>query len=126
MTSRIPRTKRSSNRRQALHKANLLICSLVVLFIIGYTLTNHMFDKVSEMSGVHNNQLISYKIATGDTLWRIASKSITADEDVRDKIIAIQKLNNMSATQALSPGQIIMIPVASASIDQHRYALMSR
>ena len=121
MTFATQRTKRMLARRQTLHNANLAICFLVILFAIGYTLSNHLFDNISEMSAARSKHLVSYKITTGDTLWRIASKSITADEDVRDKIIAIQRLNNISATQTLSPGQIIKIPITKLTTDDFRY-----
>ena len=119
------RTLKRSNHN-TMHKANLLLCTVVLVIISGYLFSNHLFESLANITGTRTAEYISYKVGSGDTLWKLASQAVTPDEDVRDKIIAIQKLNNMSATQALSPGQIIMIPVASASIDQHRYALMSR
>lgn len=120
------RTPRTTKRRKALHRANLMLCFLVILIVMGYSLVNHLFDSLSDVNGERAEQLVSYKIGSGDTLWRIASKVVTADEDVRDKIIAIQKINKLNASQSLTPGQVIQIPLVKATIENYQYTFNVR
>ncbi len=107
-------------QHNSLYRANLLLCFVVILSVLGYTVSNHLFENISILSGAKTEQLISYKIGAGDTLWQIANKAVTADEDVRDKIIAIQKLNKINSTQALIPGQVIQIPIVKANIEDYK------
>lgn len=109
----------------AICKANLAVCAIVIFFIFGWLFSNRMFDALAEMNGARSEQLVSYKISAGDTLWMIAGKSVTRSEDVRDKIIAIQKLNKISASQALIPGQIIQIPLTQ-SVEDGKYTFNLR
>ncbi len=120
MTTRSALAKRRYGQRNSLYKANLLLCIVVILSVLSYTVSNHLFEQFSVLSSAKTEQLISYKIGSGDTLWQIANKAVTANEDVRDKIIAIQKLNKINAAQALIPGQVIQIPIASANIEDYK------
>ena len=120
MTTRILRDKRQYSWHNSLYKANLLLCLLIIISVFAYTASNHLFEKFSLLSGAKTEQLISYKISSGDTLWQIANKAVTADEDVRDKIIAIQKLNKINSAQALIPGQVIQIPIARVNIEDYK------
>lgn len=120
MTTRILRDKRQYSWHNSLYKANLLLCLLIIISVFAYTASNHLFEQFSVLSGTKTEQLISYKIGSGDTLWQIANKAVTADEDVRDKIIAIQKLNKINSAQALIPGQVIQIPIARVNIEDYK------
>ena len=120
MTTRTALAKRSYAQRNSLYKANLLLCLLIIISVFAYTASNHLFEQFNVLSGTKTEQLISYKIGSGDTLWQIANKAVTADEDVRDKIIAIQKLNKINSAQALIPGQVIQIPIARVNIEDYK------
>lgn len=120
MTTRILRDKRHYSWHNSLYKANLLLCLLIIISVFAYTASNHLFEQFNVLSGTKTEQLISYKIGSGDTLWQIANKAVTADEDVRDKIIAIQKLNKINSAQALIPGQVIQIPIARVNIEDYK------
>ena len=120
MTTRILRDKRQYSWHNSLYKANLLLCLLIIISVFAYTASNHLFEQFNVLSGTKTEQLISYKIGSGDTLWQIANKAVTADEDVRDKIIAIQKLNKITSAQALIPGQVIQIPIARVNIEDYK------
>ena len=120
MTTRILRDKRQYSWHNSLYKANLLLCLLIIISVFAYTASNHLFEQFNVLSGTKTEQLISYKIGSGDTLWQIANKEVTADEDVRDKIIAIQKLNKINSAQALIPGQVIQIPIARVNIEDYK------
>ena len=120
MTTRILRDKRQYSWHNSLYKANLLLCLLIIISVFAYTASNHLFEQFNVLSDTKTEQLISYKIGSGDTLWQIANKAVTADEDVRDKIIAIQKLNKINSAQALIPGQVIQIPIARVNIEDYK------
>ena len=120
MTTRILRDKRQYSWHNSLYKANLLLCLLIIISVFAYTASNHLFEQFNVLSGTKTEQLISYKIGSGDTLWQIDNKAVTADEDVRDKIIAIQKLNKINSAQALIPGQVIQIPIARVNIEDYK------
>lgn len=109
-----------------LHKANLLACMVIVMIISGYLFSNHLFESITQVTGDRAAELVSYKVGSGDTLWRLASQAVTPDEDVRDKIIAIQKANGMKASQTLVPGQVIQIPVLKVIGEDYRYTFNRR
>ncbi|MHB1489181.1 MAG: LysM peptidoglycan-binding domain-containing protein [Cellulomonas sp.] len=50
-----------------------------------------------------------YTVATGDTLWQIASRVTTPGEDIRDVVIRLEELNRMSSVD-LWAGEQILIP----------------
>jgi hypothetical protein len=116
---------RISNHRKKqqvlwIHRGTVLLCAFIVLIIVTFTAANHMFSMLGlEPSIQHVNQpndsmqIYSYKISSGDTLWRLASRTAVKGEDVRDRIIAIRSINNLSASQILIPGQTLQIPVKS-------------
>ena len=120
MKTRTLRDKRQYTWHNSLYKANLLLCLLIIISVFAYTASNHLFEQFNVLSDTKTEQLISYKIGSGDTLWQIANKAVTADEDVRDKIIAIQKLNKINSAQALIPGQVIQIPIARVNIEDYK------
>ena len=120
MKTKTLRDKRQYTWHNSLYKANLLLCLLIIISVFAYTASNHLFEQFNVLNGTKTEQLISYKIGSGDTLWQIANKAVTADEDVRDKIIAIQKLNKINSAQALIPGQVIQIPIARVNIEDYK------
>ena len=50
-----------------------------------------------------------YTVATGDTLWQIASRVTTPGEDIRDVVIRLEELNRMSSVD-LRAGEQILVP----------------
>lgn len=124
MTSTHNVSKLKINHRR-MQQANYMACCIIIIAVIGYILANHLFVSFLDMSGSRTSQLVSYKISAGDTLWSLASRAANPDEDVRNKIIAIQKLNGISASQALIPGQVIQIPLVKTTED-YRYTFNAR
>ena len=114
------RTLKRSNHN-TMHKANLLLCTVVLVIISGYLFSNHLFESFAKVTGNRTAELVAYKVGSGDTLWKLASQTVTPGEDVRDKIIAIQKVNGMKASQTLVPGQVIQIPIVKVSGEDYRY-----
>lgn len=50
-------------------------------------------------------------VSRGDTLWSIASKHAGKNEDVRNLIVAIKKLNNLGNDVVIHPGQALKVPL---------------
>jgi len=112
--------------RKTLHRLNLLICLSVIVIIAGYTFSTHLFGLWVDFNGNRSVQHLSYKVGSGDTLWKIASHAVNSNEDVRDKIIAIQKLNQITASQTLVPGQTIQIPLVKITAEDYKYTFNFR
>ncbi|MCK4258337.1 MAG: LysM peptidoglycan-binding domain-containing protein [Halanaerobiales bacterium] len=63
---------------------------------------------------VNSNDLVKYhhlEVQSGDTLWSLAKKFVKADEDIRDLIYQIRKINDLR-TAEIHPGEIILIPTS--------------
>ena len=85
-----------------------------------------MFVSYNELFGKRTIQEISCRVSAGDTLWTIAGQITQPDEDVRDKVIAIRKLNGLAANQTIQPGQVIKIPVKQLQDSGWRYTWNDR
>lgn len=112
-------------RRHFWHDTSIVLSILVIMAFSGVIMKDHMFASFENLLNTNPIQEVSYKIATGDTLWVLASQIVHPDEDVRDKIIAIRKLNGLTPTQSLIPGQIIKIPMKNLDDSGLRYTLRS-
>ena len=112
-------------RRHLWHDTSIVLSILVIMAFSGVMMKDHMFASFENLLNTNPIQEVSYKIATGDTLWVLASQIVHPDEDVRDKIIAIRKLNGLTPTQSLIPGQIIKIPMKNFDDSGLRYTLRS-
>lgn len=61
---------------------------------------------------VHSAEKITYSrvtVASGDTLWSIASQYTNKGEDIREFIYNIKKLNNLDSAM-ITPGEELLIP----------------
>ena len=112
-------------RRHLWHDTSIVLSILVIMAFSGVMMKDHMFASFENLLNTNPIQEVSYKIASGDTLWVLASQIVHPDEDVRDKIIAIRKLNGLTPTQSLIPGQIIKIPMNNFDDSGLRYTLRS-
>jgi hypothetical protein len=52
---------------------------------------------------------MEHRVQTGDTLWDLAAQITGPGEDVRDVIVVIRDINDLT-TSNLSPGQILLLP----------------
>lgn len=50
-------------------------------------------------------------VRKGDTLWRIAQQYRQPGEDVRVTINRIQAINELSPSEPIYPGQILLVPI---------------
>ncbi len=120
-------TLKSRIKRQRLWNDCVIVLSLLVLTAcVGQIIMERMFVSYNELFGKRTIQEISCRVSAGDTLWTIAGQITQPDEDVRDKVIAIQKLNGLAANQTIQPGQVIKIPVKQLQDSGWRYTWNDR
>mgnify|MGYP003584162748 CR=1 FL=1 len=120
-------TLKSRIKRQRLWNDCVIVLSLLVLTAcVGQIIMERMFVSYNELFGKRTIQEISCRVSAGDTLWTIAGQITQPDEDVRDKVIAIRKLNGLAANQTIQPGQVIKIPVKQLQDSGWRYTWNDR
>lgn len=108
-------------RRIRWHNMAVILSVLVLGACMSILLIDRLFVSFESFFTPNPIYEVSYKISSGDTLWLLASKTVQSNEDIRDKIIAIRKLNGMSPTQPLMPGQIVRIPMKPLEDSGVRY-----
>lgn len=68
-----------------------------------------LIDKKEAHSSYYYNEHEELQVLHGDTLWEIARNHLSPDQDIREVVYDIKKLNNMD-TGFIYPGDIIKIP----------------
>ena len=118
---------KSKMKRQRLWNDCVIVMSVLILAAcVGQSVMERMFVTYDELFAKHTIQEISCRVSAGDTLWTIAGQITQPGEDVRDKVIAIRKLNELSANQTIQPGQVIKIPVKRMQDSDWRYTWKDR
>ena len=77
------------------------IRTLTILLIILYALFSNVIAK-------EERELVDYTVCEGDTVWSIAKEHKQDNEDIREVVYEIQKINNL-VNKTLSDGQVIKI-----------------
>ena len=88
-----------------------ILSILVIAACLGLQTKDHLFVYLENALFPKSSHQLEYNVSAGDTLWSLAGKTIQSGEDVRDKIIAIQKMNGLAPTQEIVPGQTLRIPM---------------
>ncbi|MCH3949998.1 MAG: LysM peptidoglycan-binding domain-containing protein [Acidaminococcus sp.] len=83
----------------------LLLLVMAGLFCLGFA-----FSKEDTVQ-FHKERVMVY---SGDSLWSIASRRTADGEDVREVIDRIVKENKLDQTQAIQPGQVLIVTVKGA------------
>ena len=80
------------------------ILTIVFIFVLGFMVINSVLasNEAVETKG------IEYAVCKGDTLWKIAEKYKLENQDPREYIYEVKKLNNMTSA-SIYEGQIIKI-----------------
>ena len=112
---------RRQNRWNGLTK---ILSILIIIACMGSIAKDHLFAYVENVLFPNSIHHIEYNVIAGDTLWNLAGKTVQVGEDVRDKIIAIQKTNGLTPTQSIAPGQTLRIPMKSPVDPGMRYTLL--
>lgn len=82
------------------------ILTLILILLVAFTFIIQIF---SEKENVKASE-IEYTISRGERLWDIAEEYKRPDQDIREYIYEIKKLNNMD-TSTVYEGQTIKIIV---------------
>ncbi|MBQ2937586.1 MAG: LysM peptidoglycan-binding domain-containing protein [Clostridia bacterium] len=82
------------------------ILTLILILLVAFTFIIQIF---SEKENVKSSE-IEYTISRGERLWDIAEEYKRPDQDIREYIYEIKKLNNMD-TSTVYEGQTIKIIV---------------
>ena len=102
-----------------------ILSILVIIACIGSISKDHLFSYFENALFPKSIHELEYNVSVGDTLWSLAGKTVQSGEDVRDKIIAIQKMNGLAPTQSLVPGQTLRIPMKSPVDPGMRFTLLN-
>lgn len=76
----------------------VLICVFAISALTGY----------SDVSAAQESEYINVRVQSGDTLWDLAKTYGPKDQDIRQTVYDICKLNSIKASD-LQPGQYILI-----------------
>ena len=113
-------------RQKRWHDVTVALSILVLVAFAGISFMDHLFEAFRFVNNASPLNEVSYRIESGDTLWTLASTMLEPGEDIRNKIIAIRKINGLTPNQSLIPGQIVIIPVKYRDDVGFRYALKER
>lgn len=83
--------------------------ALIALLVVGVFL---LAGRAAAADDSGPLQVELYTVASGDTLWQIASRVTTPGEDIRDVVLRLEELNRMSSVD-LRAGEQILIPALS-------------
>ena len=91
------------SQRSTSARALVIISTTVAAFVL------LLATAVHAMTGGGPIATIDYQVHAGDTLWSIATESITPGGDVRGMISQIQDLNGLP-TSVIRVGEVLQIP----------------
>jgi hypothetical protein len=80
------------------------ILTIVFIFVLGFMVINSVLASNETVE----TKEIEYVVCKGDTLWKIADKYKLDNQDPREYIYEVKKLNNMTSA-SIYEGQIIKI-----------------
>lgn len=78
---------------------------IILLFVLNFTTI--LAKNKKQEDGVKFKEV---QIEYGDTIWHIAKNNMSKDEDIRDYIYQIRKINNLD-TANIYPGKVILVPI---------------
>lgn len=81
----------------------LIISLLMVLWSVGPLTSSDAYMNASNYATI--------QVRTGDSVWSIASKYVTAHDDIRELTYAINQLNGLQRNGQIFPGQVLKIPL---------------
>lgn len=80
------------------------ILTIVFIFVLGFMVINSVLASNEAVE----TKKSEYVVCKGDTLWKIAEKYKLENQDPREYIYEVEKLNNMTSA-TIYEGQIIKI-----------------
>ncbi len=94
------------SQRSTSARALVIISTTVVAFVL------LLATAVHAMTGSEPLATSDYRVHGGDTLWSIATETVTPGGDVRSMVSTIQELNDL-ATSAIRAGEVLQVPSSS-------------
>lgn len=89
-------------------KKNKLFKKILVLSILCVILIP-LTSKALSPSSASKVSYSKITVCSGDTLWTIASENIRNNDDIREFVYNIKKINNLNSA-IINPGQELLIP----------------
>ena len=56
---------------------------------------------------------VNIQVRSGDTVWIIAGRNASNEEDIRELVYAIRTINELDRNALIYPGQILKIPTTT-------------
>jgi hypothetical protein len=102
--------KRQKNKTRLVivSQTRFILASLIALIILSAILS--YFAGLFMSEALVQPEFITKTVASGDTLWSIASQYNDSDEDIREVVYRIRKENNLD-NATIYVGQELLIPI---------------
>lgn len=97
----------------------LLILTVVLMGVSGY----QVLRMEAAPAAFVDRQVV---VSSGDNLWGIAGRYATPEEDVREVIDRIVRVNRLDLTKAIQPGQKLTVPVKNTQLPDKKLALSAK
>lgn len=97
----------------------LLLSAVLIIAINGFIFLPHGFGDRQQVS------YIFVQVSSGDTVWRIAARYVTATENIQEKIFAIRQANKLNNNAEIYPGQVLKVPVVGPTTDKSNVPITS-
>lgn len=92
---------------------------LIFLLLVILKLSDHSIASSNQYFDSDTYQVID--VNTGDSVWTIATRSVTDKDDIRHLIAAIKHINHLDNNLQIYPGQILKIPIRSSDINKKSF-----
>lgn len=86
--------------------------TFILFLVLLVTSVMNVFTDFNDAAVFHYKTVVVEK---GDTIWNIAAKHTTQQEDIRNVIAVIKQANNLDHSVQIYPGQTLRIPVKDSS-----------
>ena len=97
------------NRKRKSYK--LRFRGAVLIMIIAFSAVFGAISAQAADDPADLSQLKAVYVVEGDTLWSLIDEHYHTDNDIREAIYQVKKINNMESSD-LMPGQVLYIPIS--------------
>ena len=94
-------------KKRLVIKSKFRFCTFIFISLMIITCSFGLVN--AKAVDIHNQELKTVNIQSGDTLWNIAKEHAADDMDIREYIYNICEINDISADQLYS-GMTVMLP----------------
>ncbi len=112
-----PQSRRSSPRHSKKTKWETVWFSMAAVVVLLFLLVNGA-DALWRVSAAQDAlvaaaPVVSVTVHPGDTLWKYAAQYGSSDSYILDRVENIARVNHLSSTTPLTPGQHLKVPVTN-------------